>query len=67
MCHALHPGSCSGPTSGNVSLGLSNNYISPRIRVFEDNNQHDLNISWKLTWSCNPEPVAIRFRVALNR
>ena len=40
----------------------------PRIRFCEKSkiSKHIKNISQKLTWRCDPEPVAIGFRVALN-
>ena len=66
-CHAPKPDSCSNPTSRNVNLGLVKIFAFPRIRVCEDNKiPSQQNISQRLTWRCDPEPVAFGFRVAHN-
>ena len=67
LCHAHEPGLYSGPTSGSANEILSNNYISPKIYVCEDDKfQHTLNILRKLTWHYDSDSVTIGFRVALN-
>ena len=66
-CHDPEPAAAARPW-GAWNWDLSNNYISPMIRVCEDDNFNTLWIFLrKLTWRCNSDSMTIGFCVTLDR